>query len=87
LHRLLTIHADDTDLSSVGDRLIQTLKKVGTISVKIYRVKNLKPVQLDRVALKPLSEVGTVPEKAMKGRALTHSTGYVLSIIECRITY
>jgi len=75
---MFTYYSDDSDLSSAGDELLQTLKKMGEISVKVYRVENLRGRESENYHRKELSTVGTIPEKALKGRALTHSVGYVV---------
>jgi hypothetical protein len=75
MRKTLIHHADDTDVSSVGGELVQTLKKVGEIRVEVSHVKNIRPSQSVRHWSGELAEVGTVPEKALKGRALTHTAG------------
>jgi hypothetical protein len=67
---------DDSDLASAGDELLHTLKGMGEISIKAYKVTNLREND-GEVRRKDLCKIGTIPEKALKGRALTHSARYV----------
>ncbi|KAI2485391.1 hypothetical protein Ptr902_04331 [Pyrenophora tritici-repentis] len=64
----------DSTESTVPDKLMNGLKSVGNIRVEVFHVMNLRdvtertklPERQDAVAL------GKVPEKALKGRTLSH---------------
>jgi len=52
---------------------MKDLKEVGEITVKAYNVKNLR--QSDKgLSERDVSGVDVVPEKALKGRSLSHQS-------------
>lgn len=52
---------------------MKTLKEMGEIKVEAYAVKNLRDSHHGpRQAT--MTDLGTIPEKALKGRGTTHST-------------
>lgn len=55
---------------------MKNIKGMGEITVKAYYVKNLQtsPTVTDRALNTKLQEVGKIPEKALKGQTLSHST-------------
>jgi hypothetical protein len=72
---LLTTIADDTELSSATNALLKDLKNIGQISVRFHRI-SVGASQLPPISkFGGLYELGTVPEKALKGRALSHQAG------------
>jgi hypothetical protein len=58
------------------DKLMKDIKGMGEITVKAYYVKNLQTSSTvtDRALNTKLQEVGKIPEKALKGQTLSHST-------------
>lgn len=65
--------SDDSGSKAVSDSLMKDLKGVGEIVVKAYYVKNLQQTQsvLKRIDIDNRNDV---PEKALKGRALSHQS-------------
>lgn len=63
---------------NLGDGLIKDLKSIGVITLKAYYIENLREVRSNRKYIeKKQTGVGPIPEKALKGQALTHWAGYV----------
>jgi hypothetical protein len=58
--------------------MFQKLKKMGEISVEVHEMRDLKQGKDCARPPPKISGLGTIPEKALKGRALTHSTWYDL---------
>lgn len=57
----------------MNDKLMKNIKGMGEITVKAWFVKNLQTsVVADRALDSNLNEVGKIPEKALKGRSLSH---------------
>jgi hypothetical protein len=57
----------------MDDKVMQEIQAMGEISIKAHFVKNLRSVATTNRSLGPnLQEVGVLPEKALKGRALSH---------------
>lgn len=64
---------DDTGALKTQDQLIKDIKGIGEITVKAHFVKNLqKSTTTNRTLDNNLKEVGKIPEKALKGRTLSH---------------
>lgn len=77
----LTLRAavEEARNSKLTKRFLKSLSTVGTIVVTVTRsrVISIRPsVETDFGFLK-LSKLGRVPEKALKGRAMSHNTGHV----------
>jgi hypothetical protein len=53
---------------------MKDLKEIGEISVTAYFVKNLRPSESQDLSLKGTIGLSNVPEKALKGRALSHQS-------------
>jgi hypothetical protein len=54
---------------------MKDLKGMGEITVKAWFVKNVQTSVTTKLALdSSLKEVGKIPEKALKGRTLSHQT-------------
>lgn len=74
-NKLLTLIADDSDVRKVQPDLQAKIKSLGQVTIKFLRVKDSRPV----VDPKPFNFEGldetTIPEKAMKGRAVSHCAG------------
>lgn len=69
------ICTDDGDARTVGEQLKKTLDAIGEISVKLHRVKVLAATENHKNRQhSEISHVGTLPEKALKGRAISHQT-------------
>ncbi|XP_014558613.1 hypothetical protein COCVIDRAFT_14245 [Bipolaris victoriae FI3] len=61
---------------NLGDGLIKDLKSIGVITLKAYYIENLREVRSNRKYIeKKQTGVGPIPEKALKGQALTHWAG------------
>jgi len=63
--------ADTSGALNITDALMESLKNVGEIKMTIHRVKVLKQSRDESVTRSPAS-LNDVPEKALKGRALSH---------------
>ncbi|KAF1849734.1 uncharacterized protein K460DRAFT_372171 [Cucurbitaria berberidis CBS 394.84] len=70
---------DDSHDQPVGDRLIDDLKTMGEITLKAYYIDGLKDVLSkpsgSESSKKKILDAGVIPEKALKGRALSHQAG------------
>lgn len=52
---------------------MQDIKNMGEITVKAYFVKNLRKEKVTHRALRSeLTDLGAIPEKALKGSSLSH---------------
>jgi copper chaperone CopZ len=53
---------------------MKDIKGMGEITVKAFFVKNLQTssFETDKVLQTSIKEVGRIPEKALKGRSLSH---------------
>lgn len=61
---------------------MKDIKGMGEITVKAFFVKNLKTTEAtDRALDSKIKEVGKIPEKALKGRSLSHQTSSVLNAL------
>jgi hypothetical protein len=57
---------------------MKDLKNIGEISLRAYFIKDPKKVpNKDRGIDKKLTRPDTIPEKALKGKSLSHQAGYV----------
>ncbi|KAF1830663.1 hypothetical protein BDW02DRAFT_633451 [Decorospora gaudefroyi] len=74
----LELNIDDSHVPAGSDNLMKDLKDVGEITVKAHYVKNLRlaRVQGGKVDQKDTGNFGKIPEKALKGRALSHHSGF-----------
>ncbi|KAJ4311792.1 hypothetical protein N0V94_007773 [Neodidymelliopsis sp. IMI 364377] len=65
---------DDTGACKMQDQLMKDIKGMGEITVKAFFVKNLQTssFKTERVLQTNIKEVGKIPEKALKGRSLSH---------------
>ncbi|RMZ66093.1 hypothetical protein GMOD_00005162 [Pyrenophora seminiperda CCB06] len=59
---------------SVSDNLMTDLKEIGEIKIKVMRVKNGRPSSCQDILRKDTKDLGEIPEKALKGRSLTHQS-------------
>lgn len=67
---------------NLGDGLIKDLKSIGVITLKAYYIENLREVRSNRKYVdKKQTGVGPIPEKALKGQALTHCAKYIPLIL------
>lgn len=61
---------------------MKDIEGMGEITVKAFFVKNLKTTEVTDHALNgKIKEVGKIPEKALKGRSLSHQTSLVLNAL------
>jgi hypothetical protein len=61
----------------MDDQLMKTLKNLGVISLSAHFIKDLKQVpHKDNGIDRKLSGPDTIPEKALKGKSLSHQAGY-----------
>ena len=68
---MLTFASDDGDPRIFKDSLKKKLHKVGVISVRFYWV-TASATHNPRVTVRKNKNIGVVPEKALKGSALSH---------------
>ncbi|KAG9190579.1 hypothetical protein G6011_08667 [Alternaria panax] len=64
--------ADDSDIRNVGDQLMRDMKEMGEIKVKVFFVKNVRDSSTNALSETRTLDVSNIPEKALKGRALSH---------------
>ncbi|RYN51351.1 hypothetical protein AA0114_g5522 [Alternaria tenuissima] len=68
---------DDSDVRSAGDQLMRDMKEMGEmgeIKVHGFFVKNIRNSSKLEVSAMSTSDFGNIPEKAPKGRVLSHQT-------------
>ncbi|KAF3036906.1 hypothetical protein E8E12_003340 [Didymella heteroderae] len=66
---------DDHGVGLMQDELMEDIKGMGEITVKAFFIKNLKTsVRANHTLDSNLKEAGKIPEKAFKGRTLSHQT-------------
>ncbi|CAN9292728.1 unnamed protein product [Alternaria alternata] len=65
---------DDPDVRSAGDQLMRDMKEMGEIKVHGFFVKNIRNSSKLEVSAMSTSDFGNIPEKAPKGRVLSHQT-------------
>ncbi|KAF2635879.1 hypothetical protein P280DRAFT_473522 [Massarina eburnea CBS 473.64] len=76
---------DESHASSANKSLLKSLKCLGEITVKTYKVKNVR--QSDKEKRKPhMQNVGNISEKALKGRALSHSARLSAPVATTRVS-
>lgn len=64
---------DDDDTLDIEESLKRTLQNVGSISLQVTWVSVINPgYYSDKDIIRDNSSVGTIPEKALKGRAVSH---------------
>jgi hypothetical protein len=68
---------DDSDIRSVGEKFKRTLDALGKISVKAHLVKMGKMVSPPSLRRLDIAQMATIPEKALKGKALSHQIRYI----------
>ncbi|KAI8934332.1 hypothetical protein NX059_009068 [Plenodomus lindquistii] len=74
---------DDSGAAADTDLMVNSLKGVGEITIRVFRIGNLREVVVSSTpqsntpqSRKPADvEFGNVPEKALKGQAISHRTG------------
>ncbi|KAH4107673.1 hypothetical protein HBH46_051040 [Parastagonospora nodorum] len=69
------LHTVDSDGRPVANRLMKDLKHMGEITVRLHYVINPRPSRSAKPSPR-VSSLKDVPEKALKGRALTHQTKF-----------
>ncbi|RYO18240.1 hypothetical protein AA0121_g5095 [Alternaria tenuissima] len=65
---------DDPDVRSAADQLMKDMKEMGEIEVHVFFVKNVRNSSKLELSAMSTSDFGNIPEKALKGRALSHQT-------------
>ena len=69
---------DEDDDSSAMPMGLNTISELGSITVKILRVRSITTSVPKTEAARPLfGSGGAIPEKALKGKALSHQTRFV----------
>ncbi|KZM22349.1 hypothetical protein ST47_g6512 [Ascochyta rabiei] len=64
---------DENKAGQLEKNIMQDIQKMGEITVKAYFVKNLSPsATVDQALPNKIEQVGKIPEKALKGRTLSH---------------
>ncbi|KAF2471626.1 uncharacterized protein BDR25DRAFT_222507, partial [Lindgomyces ingoldianus] len=63
---------DDSGILPVRDKLKKTLDRIGEISVYFYKTRNLQQKDSHTFNGADISTVGTISEKVLKGKALSH---------------
>jgi hypothetical protein len=63
----------DSTGRTVGDQIMKDLKDVGQITVKFHHVTNIRTSEVKGAAIE-MTGLGDVPEKALKGRSLSHQS-------------
>ncbi len=83
--QILTNAGDDQSEAATA-KLKGRVAGVGTIALQAHRMHggSLGPRGTDYGGRIKLHELGTVPEKALKGQALSHSTRYDLEMVDVR---
>ncbi len=72
---VLTIHTADDAATNVGAHIMKEIKGMGEITVTAYLVKNVQKSYKANYALTSnIADIGKIPEKALKGRSLSHQT-------------
>lgn len=69
------IRTGDGEARVIGEQLKNTLDGIGEISIRLYRAKVLSATEhhID-YRHNEISKIGSIPEKALKGRAISHQT-------------
>ncbi|KAL1797330.1 hypothetical protein ACET3X_003936 [Alternaria dauci] len=65
---------DDSDFRSAEDQLMEDLKEMGEIKIHGFFVKNVRNSSNQEAPAVSTSDFGNIPEKALKGKALSHET-------------
>ncbi|USP76803.1 hypothetical protein yc1106_04077 [Curvularia clavata] len=81
------LQIEDLDNHDLGAIFVEELKSMGTITLKAFYIQHLRKIPLKEEQVgkgecvkkgkrveKSQDELGTIPEKALKGEALTHRT-------------
>ncbi|CAN9288699.1 hypothetical protein CC77DRAFT_993622 [Alternaria alternata] len=68
------LQIDDPDVRSAADQLMKDMKEMGEIEVHVFFVKNVRNSSKLELSAMSTSDFGNIPEKALKGRALSHQT-------------
>lgn len=72
---------DESHDQPVDEKLVKDMKSMGEISLKVYYIKDLKKVSREvspnKTSQMKIPGAGAIPEKALKGRALSHQAGLV----------
>ncbi|KAF2117495.1 hypothetical protein BDV96DRAFT_685221 [Lophiotrema nucula] len=80
------LKTDDSAIGNAGEELKSALAKTGIISVTVRRVKNVREVPREGPVVQGIfmnaTTPETVPEKALKGRALSHQLRYEEQVFE-----
>lgn len=71
LRTMLIFKSGDSQTRPVGGQLIKDLEELGQITVEAYRIKGAWPTAYKHSQARDFKP-GEVPEKALKGRALSH---------------
>jgi hypothetical protein len=71
---LTDFHADDSPLNTSDKTLLDRVKGLGQIVIKAHRVKVLGYAGINKYKRHVDAESDSVPEKALKGRALSRRT-------------
>lgn len=53
---------------------MKDLKQMGEITLKVFHVDNIRQSEQTEMAQNEIDGVGVVPEKALKGRSLSHKS-------------
>ncbi|KAF2651347.1 hypothetical protein K491DRAFT_761121 [Lophiostoma macrostomum CBS 122681] len=71
-----SLQTDDSDIRLADDAVKDVVKNIGEISVKCFHVKNLSIAANNSLTTRDTAGLSSVPEKALKGRALSHSASF-----------
>jgi hypothetical protein len=71
----LIVRTDDSDPRGPAKELQKALKDVGTITLVLYWVKIGQTHEASEYR-HGISDMGTIPEKALKGKTLSHQARY-----------
>ncbi|EFQ92434.1 hypothetical protein PTT_10464 [Pyrenophora teres f. teres 0-1] len=71
---------DDSTASPITDKLMEDLKGMGTITIKVFRVKHIRGSNNGSLPMSTTTQEN-VPEKALKGRTLSHQSSLRPAVI------
>lgn len=71
----------------MADQLMKDLKGMGVITVDFHYVLNVRPSNTSTLYGMETAGLGDVPEKALKGRALSHQATQVIPACVQHVTY
>lgn len=72
--------SDDGDVGKMQPQLQHRVGSLGQISVQLHRMKQARTLTNTNNHYCGALDISVIPEKALKGRAVSHCTGWVCTL-------